>query len=343
MMIQEPKHIMLIRLSSVGDVILATPLAKKLRECYPRARISWLVDRSYVDLVFTNPYLDSVVVFDHKGSHRGLSGIRRLARELGTVDLLIDLQHKLRSVLVSWFIWPKNRQVLNRRNKSTLFRALINHDPVLLAPHQVERNMKPLQDIGLTCDEIGQPLLKTSNQNCRQAEVVMNTLADKTPRVAIFPGSRHATKQWPVEYVIELADRCRQQGLQVALMGGQQESALIAQIAAKMRNKPNMVHSNGSLGLLAALIERCDLVVSPDSGPAHMAAALGVPTLVLFGPTSPERWAPRGENVQLIHLDLDCSPCSNHGNKKCRRGQHECLRAIEPKTVFEQVEQILAR
>ncbi|MBN2496389.1 MAG: glycosyltransferase family 9 protein [Deltaproteobacteria bacterium] len=327
------KRILLVRLSSVGDVLLATPVATELRRRHPDARISWLVDRGYGELVRCHPDVDAVCEFDFAGRHRGPAGIRRLATELGPVDLMIDLQHKLRTMLLKTCLRPAESRVWIKRHGMEALRALAGKDSILQGPHQIQRY---LQAADLDGDPIGErrPVLRLDPEWQREAEALVGSWAsDGRPLVALLPGARHETKRWPLRHMAGLADRCCQAGLGVALLGGEEDAGPIRSLADCMQHAAAGVRAGGGLGLLAALLAACRAVVAADTGPAHMAAALAVPTVVLFGPTSPERWAPPGARV--LRLGLACSPCSNHGGAVCPLGTHECMQALTPDRAWE--------
>ena len=154
----------------------------------------------------------------------------------------------------------------------------------------------------------------------REVEAARKDL-DGDDFVGIVAGAQHRTKTWPVRHSAALADRCQQAGYRAALLGG---------------------HTGGSLGQLAGILSRCRAVVSPDSGPAHMAGALGVPVVAVFGPTSPERWAPRGPRVKVVRLELPCAPCSNHGGASCPVDTMECMNDLGPEKVWEGLTDLLS-
>jgi len=340
--LSSPRHILLIRLSSVGDVVLATPAAAWLRKRYPQAKITWLVDSGYLDLLRENPHIDRVLEFDRAGRHRGLIGIRRLARELAPVDLLVDLQHKARSVLLARFLQPTRKQTLTKRRGLGLLRAIWGGDEVLRATHQVERYLRVLASENGAGQEQQVPLLRVAEADRRYAADLLAKRKRTAALVGILPGAGQSLKRWPIQQVVALADRCQRHGWQVALLGGEQEKNLLSELLRQLSAEPLLVNYQASLGQLTAILACCQAVVSPDSGPAHMAAALGVPVLTLFGPTAADRWSPRGSNCRVIRKELACSPCSNHGRGSCRLGSHECLQTLDAAQVFDALTEVLA-
>ena len=342
-------HILLVRLSSVGDVILATPVARRLRKEHPDARITWLVDAPFVELIEHNPYIDRVVAFDHRGDHSGRRGLRRLAEQIGAIDRMIDLQNKLRTVLLAGLLRPARRQVLIKRKGLQVFRALAGRGEVIGAPHQVVRYLRVLDadlpDLDSCCQGIPKDLRTILRVDERQQRRVKEDLDQRQGEgllIGLIPGARHGTKRWPVEHLTAVGDECSRRGWNVLVLGGLGDTERVKALSEAMSIPPLSETSRGSLGRLACLMAACDVVVSPDTGPAHMAAALGVATLVIFGPTSPIRWAPVGSHVRVVSLDLDCSPCSNYGASECPEKHHACLVDLTPNRVMETIDQLLA-
>jgi ADP-heptose:LPS heptosyltransferase len=217
-----------------------------------------------------------------------------------------------------------------------LIRALVGKDVILKAPHQIERYLQVLEPEG-THAVHPPPLMRVGDDDRKQADEILRACPPGVPLVGMVPGSRHPIKRWPAVHQASLADRCRQAGLGVLILGGRDDVSQARAVTDNMKSRADLVQTGGSLGLLAGLLSRCAVVVSPDSGPAHMAAALGVPVVTLFGPTSHERWAPQGRGCRVERVDLPCSPCSNHGGSSCPLGTLDCMRAISPQSVWQTV------
>jgi len=339
--VKQPKHILIILLSAVGDIILATPAAARLRTIFPDSKITWLVDVGYQDLVKGNPQIDRVVEFDYTGNHRGPGGIRSLAGELRPVDLLVDFQHKVRTLLLAAYLRPAQKKVLVKRHGFGVIKALIGKDAILRAPHQVERYLDILDEFCGAESDRRTPELVVDQADSNYAEKVIAKKASSNSLVGIFPSTRHPTKRWPAKYTAELADMCLSRGLNIAILGGQADILQAQAVVESMQGQPTFVHTSGSLGQLAGLVSKCKIVVSPDTGPAHMAAALKVPVIALFGPTSPERWAPRGAECRVLRQELPCSPCSNHGGSSCSIGTYECMQLLKPDRVVQSLFEVL--
>lgn len=328
----QPERILIIRLSSLGDILLATPVIDRARAAWPAARITFLVDRGYADLVRTHPGLDKVVEFDAHGVHRGPGGIAALSEALRPVDLVIDLQHKVRSVLLAMLLKPARRLQLVKRGASKVVRALMGQDSILRAPHQVERYLAVLEGEAPPAPPgfVARPRLRPEPHWLEAAAARLPDAGG--PYAALVLGARQRTKLWPARHWEALGRTLQDRGLRPVLVGDPANGIPAGPLAARVGGALP-VFENGGLGELAGVLCRCVVVVSPDSGPAHLAAALGVPVVALFGPTSPERWAPRGERTSALTLALPCSPCSNHGSGACPLGTLACLESLSPERV----------
>jgi heptosyltransferase-2 len=157
----------------------------------------------------------------------------------------------------------------------------------------------------------------------------------------IAPATRWATKRWPLARFAELAASAVREGAEILLLGGPADRGVLDEIGRELG--PALIGDTAGCTVagLAAAIAACNVVISNDSGPAHLAAALGRPLVVLFGPTAPGRWAPTGKAVRVLYENLSCSPCSNHGGDRCPIGTHACLETIPAARVFAAGHQML--
>ena len=328
----EVRRIVVVRLSSVGDIIMATPVAHRLRQTYPQANICWLVDAGFESLLVNNTDIDQVVVFDSDGSHQGRKGIRRLAEQLAPVDLYIDLQHKLRTILLGHLLKPQSSRVMIKRKGLDLVRAIVGRDPILSAPHQCIRFLQTLSqdDSFPTQTKVPTPKLHAPQELVKQVKKQLQERFGNRPVIGIVLGSRHVTKSWPMQNITDLARLCEQNDMAIVFLGDKAEAIK----AQSLLQGPMLNQCGGTLESLMSWIAACSVIVSPDSGPAHMAAALEIPVVTLFGCTSPARWAPIGSNAEVVRIGLPCSPCSNHGLNTCPVGTLECMLQLKAPRVY---------
>ena len=312
--------VLVLRFSAVGDVVLTAPAIHALRTAWPDARIVYAVKERLAHLVEHNPNVDEVVALrDGEGP---LSYARRL-RSLSPTAVL-DLHGKIRSRILRALLPGVRKVIWHKRD----FRDTL---PVKLALRPYRASMLFAHRYHAAVEElVGRELPKGSLEyflgpdDLRAADAVLRGagLDPSRPLLGLSPGANWATKRWPVERFAGLARRALERGLQVAVQGSAFEAPLGAEIA---RLAPGAVDLCGKLDLrgLGGFIARCSAFVANDSGPMHMARALGVPTLAFFGSTDPTMFDFRGHEV--LFANVPCAPCSFFGRRRCPRGHFRCM------------------
>jgi len=308
--------ILVIRYSALGDVVLATSVLDPLRERFPGARIEWVTAPAYAPLLEGLPGLAAV----HRLAGTGLGAATALGRSLrGRFDLAIDLQNKVKSALVARAA-ARRRVGFRRRSPAGAALSLFGYDPPKVGPHATQLYADALSSLGIERPGRLQVRLSPAARSAA-AETLRGA---PRPRVALSPGASQATKRWPAERFAEVARALSRAGASVVLAGGPADrAALQAFLAACPVPVAADLTALGVEALAAALAE-VDLLVACDSGPVHLASAVGTPALAIFGPTSPERWGPVAPGRTLT-LSLPCAPCSNHGGSRCPEGHHRCM------------------
>ncbi|MBS2029665.1 MAG: glycosyltransferase family 9 protein [Deltaproteobacteria bacterium] len=333
------ERILVIRLSALGDVVLATPAARALRAHFPEARIDWLVDAAYLPILAHNPHLSNVVPYDRRAGHAGAAGLLRLRAQLRSqkYDLVIDLQAKPKTVALARALGAQRVVTLQKRSRGEALRALIGLDRPNVRLHAIEMYLEALGVLGVKPQGF-QLECSVTERGRTQAERFFPAAASV---VGLSPGARWATKRWEPARFAEVGNALARAGHRVLLLGGPGDRAELEAVRAGLEEPALDTAELGVEGLIAA-VSRCKLVVAGDSGPVHLADALGVPTVALYGPTAPRRWAPRDPRHRIIHKDLVCSPCSNHGSKRCPLGSLQCMREIASSEVAEAALGVLA-
>jgi len=331
-------RILLIRLSALGDVVLATPALRALRLHAPRARIDWLVDAAYAPVLDGNPHLSSLVPYDKGGEHRGAPGLLRLRNQLRRqrYDLVIDLQAKPKTLALARSVGAQRVVTLEKRTSAEALRAAVGFDRPVVHLHAVDMYLRALEALGVPAQG---PALDCAPSSRGLAQAA--ALRGGAPYVGLAPGARWATKRWPPERFAAVANHLAREGHRILLVGGPGDRAELAAVRSHLAQPAPDTAELGVDGLIAA-VAQCELLVCGDSGPLHLACALGVPTVGLYGPTSPRRWAPRGPGHRVIDEALVCSPCSNHGTRKCPIGTHACMQAITEAKVLKAARELLA-
>jgi len=312
------KRVLIVKLSSLGDLVHALPTIRCLREGLP-ASITWVVNAVYAPLLRYAVDVDEVVSFDRQ---RPLRGLWRVIRQLRRreFDLVIDLTGLFKSALISRL--ARGRLCLGpsyARELAWLFyhRQIGSKD---LNRHAVERYLDVVRALQVKDGDRVFPLAFPSWVPAEDG---------KRPVVVLIPGARWHSKRWPAASFAELADRLRRDGVQVVLVGGELPSGEdpLARVEGIMD-----LRGRTSLPELGGILQRADLVVANDTGPMHLAAALGRRVIALMGPTDPNRTGPYGTGHRILSTRPPCSPCFS---KVCRNPAGQiCLQDLRPAEVY---------
>jgi heptosyltransferase II len=332
--VSDPANLLVIRYSALGDVVLATSVLEPLRARFPSARIEWVTDALYAPLLEGLPEVSRV----HRLAREGPDAAWPMAARLrGRFDVVVDLQHKLRSAVVARAAAPL-RTAFRRRSAAQSLLSLFGSDPPLVRAHATQLYAEALAPLGVT----GAGPLKVSLPP-RAVTLAADALQGvEPPAVAIAPGARWATKRWPAERFAAVADALAAEGVRIVLCGGPGDRDAFAAFRSAARAPVAADLSFLPVDALAAAIARLQLLVACDSGPVHLATAVGTPVLALFGPTSTTRWGPPPPG-RALGLGLPCAPCSNHGGDYCPEGHHRCLGDLAPEAVLAAARDMLRR
>ena len=325
-------RVLVVRYSALGDVVLATAILDPLRARFPDLRLEWVTSAPYAPLLEGLPGI--AAVHSLRRGKDGNSG--QLRRELrGRFDLAIDLQNKLRTALLVREAAPR-RITFRRRTTWQSISAAFGYDPPLGGAHATELYAGALRELGV--DGPGRLEISLSPEARLRAGELLDAIPG--PIVALAPGATWATKRWAPQRFAELAEALADDGASLVLAGGPGDREAFAQLRAALRAPIAADLSSLSIEALAAALARVDLLVSNDSGPVHLASAVGTPVLALYGPTSPVRWGPAPPG-RALSLALPCAPCSNHGSERCPAGHHRCMTELAPATVLAAAREML--
>jgi heptosyltransferase-2 len=330
----EPRSILVVRYSALGDVVLATSVLEPLRRRFPAARIEWVTAPPYAPLLDGLPDVARVHLLARDGEHRASEVAGRLR---GRFDLAIDLQNKVRSGVVARAAAPR-RITFRRRTALQAALSLLGQDPPIVRAAQPALYAEALAPLG-----VGGPGPLQVNLSPQARALAADALQGvAAPAVAIAPGARWGTKRWPAERFAAVADALAAEGCRIVLCGGPSDREAFAAFRAAVHAPVAADLSFLPVDALAAALARVQLLVACDSGPVHLATAVGTPVLALFGPTSAVRWGPPAPG-RALSLGLACSPCSNHGGEVCPEGHHRCLADLAPQAVVAAAREMLRR
>jgi heptosyltransferase-2 len=328
---------LVIRFSSVGDIILSSLLLRVFRKRFPGCEVDYIVKEEYGDLVRNNPNVTHVLEFPTGGTFADLHHLRRTIRATG-YDLVVDLHDSLRS---RYLCLGATRVV--RINKRKLARALLIwfkwnvYERAGGVPSVAERYLETLDGWEVPNDGNGLELFITpaATENAR-ARFREEGFTLGTPLLGVCPSARHGNKMWLKERFAEAAARlAKEHRIGVALFGGDDERERCSEIAALIRAQTPEAHvANlaGRLSLLetAAAMDSCTIVITNDSGLMHVAAARKRNIVAVFGPTVRELgFFPYGtQNVVVQTRGLNCRPCTHIGLPSCPKGHFRCMHDI---------------
>ncbi len=341
---EDQPHILLVKLSSLGDVLHALPTLEALRAAHPRARITWLVEAAYAPLLDKHPALDQVWVAPRLRPGEIFSGANPalLRSLLGRIrasrfDVVVDLQGLLKSAV--WVALARSPRKLGYDRTRELSYLALNERLAPFDPeaHAIFRYLHLARHLGAPANP---PRLRLGlGAGTAVSHLWPEGYAEgRRPLVVLHPGARWPSKQWPAAAWARLGDRLSaNRTLRVAITGSAADRGLAAEILQKVEGPVINLAGRTSLAELAALLRQASLVVTPDTGAMHLAAALGTRVAALFGPTAPWRTGPWGEDHAVLRLGLDCSPCF-----KRRCPAPRCLTDLAPETVLAACEKILS-
>lgn len=311
-----PRSILVLRYSALGDVVLATSVLEPLRAAFPGVRIEWVTAPAYAPLLEGLPGLAAVHVLERGGLRAAVALGRRLR---GRFDLAIDLQNKVKSSVVARAAAPR-RLAFRRRSARQVALALVGIDPPVRGPHATALYAEALRPLGVG----GPGPVRVSLGDAARARAGAALEGVARPRVAVAPGASQATKRWPADRFAAVAEAMHARGASLVLAGGPADREALAAFRAACRAPVAADLTALPVEALAAAIAGVDLLVACDSGPVHLATAVGTPVLAVFGPTSAARWGPPPPG-RALSLPLPCAPCSNHGGARCPEGHHRCM------------------
>ena len=337
------RNILVIKISAIGDVILAVPSLKAVRARFPDAKVKVLVGVQSREALGGCHYINDLIVCDFKGKDGGLRGLLRVAGELrkNCFDIVIDLQNNRKSHILAALSLAPERYGYDNGKMSFLLNNSIKDDAPFLDP--IEHQFRILKLAGVKPAEKALELWPSAfDEEAARKFLADNWVKESQALVGINvrASSRWETKNWPQAYIAELCDRLAKEfNIRVVLTGGREDAGYAEAITKLTKSKPILAAGKTSLMELAGLVRHFRVYLTPDSAPMHIAAALGTPFIALFGPTDPARHlAPsKGCTVLCKSGGLKCSPCYS---PNCARG-FACMKKVTVDEVMSAVRKFI--
>jgi len=349
---QNPGSILIVKLSAIGDVVHSLPVLEVLKKNFPRARIDWLIEEDAYKIVEGHPAIDNVIVSRRKSWQKAFLGggkwksalreIVQFANDLRSwkYDLVIDLHGLFKSGILTGLSRGKRKIGMSGATEGGWLFYNERPIPVDYNQHAIDRYLKVPEYLkcGFNNSWKGDiPIFESDRRKVNQ--LLDNDEFKESPLVAVNPVAKWKTKLWRTDCFAALADRLRNDlSCRIVFTGSKDDRAIIEDILSMMQTRAINLAGLTTLKELAYLYTRCKTLVTTDTGPMHIAVAMGCRVVALFGPTDPCRTGPYGGGNEVIRADVDCSPCFK---KRC--GHMTCMKDITVEMVFDAVKKICSR
>lgn len=323
-------RVLIIRLSSIGDVILTTPVLKEFKKKYPNSVIDFIVLDKFKESIEGSPYIDNLILFN-KNKYKGFKGIKDFVSTIkeNNYDLVFDLHSKMRSVGICFLLGAKTY----RYKKRPLWKTILVKLKLIRykADNTIIKNyFGAFKDMDITYK--GEDLTFTYEESdLKNVEKYDNF-------IALAPGASKETKKWTVQGFGNLAKLIADKyGKKVILVGGDGDKEKCGKINEISGGACINLAGKLSLKESGALLSKADYLVTNDSGPFHIARGVKTKSFVIFGPTDPGMFE-YDEYGTLIYRNEVCSPCSLHGDKECPKKHFNCMKKLRAEDVLEIIE-----
>ena len=345
--------ILIVKTSAIGDVLHTLPALLALRDHYRDAHIAWLVEEAAAEIIVGHPALNRVLIARRKTwiadlrAGRVLHALQEVARFIRLVrdtryDLVIDFQGLFKSAIWVFLARGVRKAGFGRgMQRDELSYVVLNErvPAVDMNRHAIERGLLLLEGLGIPAKQVRYEL-PVSHEHESEAAMLLRTsgIGEQDPVVAVSPMATWPTKRWEPVHFASVADRLQRQGIRVVFTGGAQDRSSIDEICRLMTSESCRLDGRTSLKTLAAIYRRAQVLLTTDSGPMHLGAAVGTPVVALFGPTAPWRTGPYGPQHTVLRMGISCSPCFK---KQCLTKEYEERACMKRLTVDEVVQAVL--
>ncbi|MDA8178130.1 MAG: lipopolysaccharide heptosyltransferase II [Desulfobacteria bacterium] len=344
MRFNDPQTSLLVRATNwLGDAVMTTPALAAVREGFPDARIVLLARPLVAELFRHHPDVDEVMVYERPGRHDGALGRLRLAGELRRrrFDGALLLQNAFDAALIAFLGRIPERVGYPTDGRRILLTLPVPLTPGILERHEVEYYLCLIDGLGIP-RPVPASLKLTVTEEERQAmatRLASLGIDRGAPIVAINPGATYGSaKRWYPDRFAAVADALSEEwGAAVVVVGSPAEAPLAGEIEAATRKPSINLAGKTTVRELMALLSLSSFLVTNDSGPMHIGAALGVPLVAIFGPTDWRRTSPWTSLAKIVRVEIDCSPCRR---RVCDRG-HECMLGVTPDMVIAAAKELL--
>lgn len=335
------KRILIVNVNWVGDVIFSTPFIRAVRETHPDSYIACLLHPRCSQMLESNPRLNEIIVYDEEGIHKSLSGKWRLIQEIKkkNFDTAFLLHRSFTKALITFLAGIKDRIGYPTKGRGWVLTTAVE-EPAEEA-HKVEYFLGIAKAVGIKSGNASYEFFVDDAARRYAGNLLRESgVSDKDRIVVLCPGGNWDPKRWPKEKFAKLGDMLAEKyGSRIVIAASAKDAPLAKEIQGMMKNGAIVAAGRTDLKQLGAILERSTLVVANDTGPMHMASALGVKTIALFGPTSPRITGPYGKGAwRVIWKNQRCDvPCYD---VTCT--ENVCMDAITVEDVAREAEKLLS-
>ncbi len=336
--------ILIIRLSSIGDILLTTPVIRALKSTFPTCRIDFVIKKKFSELLVNHPLVNNLYCYDKVDRDYSLVTIKNKIKQQ-YYDLIIDLHKNWRSYYLTFASRAKQivryRKFAFRRLLLVKFKINFFRDAIPI----YQRYLLALTSLGLNYDGKGFDIYfdeAIDRKITNQYQFFLHQNDKKI--IGIAPGASFATKRWTIEGFQAVIDYfCHQAKNKIILFGDAIDKVLIESL--NIKNNPNILDVAGALSILesAKLMDHCRLILANDSGLLHVASALKKPVVAIFGSTTEELgfFPLTTQHIVVQNYNVKCRPCSHIGKRTCPKGHFKCMKEITPPQVIAAVEKMM--
>jgi heptosyltransferase-2 len=341
------RRVLVVQTAFPGDVVLTLPLLQRLRFHWPEVHLATVTTPMASPLLAGHPAVSESFLYDKRGRERGVKSLIRLASRLRRehFDVALLPHRSLRSALLVALAGIPVRIGFDRSWGRLLLTKTVHYERSL---HEIQRNLQLLRPLGLDPGGGEFPSLFPSRGDVAVVDRLLSAWRSRggavLPLVGLAPGSVWATKRWPIGSFAQLGQLFRGRGYALVLVGSSAERLLCEEVSDAVGDRYALNVAGETTFLQSAeLLRRCALLVSNDSAPMHLAVAMRLPVVAVFGATVPAfGFYPLGKRDRVVERSgLACRPCSIHGGEKCPIRTFECMRSISPEEVFHVAEPML--
>ena len=337
----EKPRLLIMETGLIGELLAVTPVLRAIRKARPESRVTVMVRPGSAPVLVANPNVDRLLPLVGK-ERKGFLGVMRLASWVRSKDFdaVLVLHTSFRSALIALMGAAPVRAGLACEGRGLL---LSHKKPRDRDAYEVDEHLAVLELIGIPPDGRELEIYLTEEER-RSARTILGRMGNGRPVVGLHPGASREIRRWPVRLFVELAERLEAAGITPVFFFGPREEDLARAVGEQFEWKsldPPILRRPGNIRMLGAAFEQMDAVVTNNTGPMHVAAAVGTPGVFLHGPTPVARWHPPGDRfVPMFGEDVECRPCDS---PTCSRDKLECMIAIEVDDVFDAVRGLLGR